>query len=150
MRETVKTIVEELKNRHETIAFMESCTGGKLANEITNISGSSEVLRVSLVTYSDEYKVKFGVSSEVIEGKGVYSNFVSQEMAEKVCKFCRADWTIGITGQLEGENSEVYYTIYNGNEEEFYDYVVLAKGATREEKKEYVAEKVFSDLLELF
>ena len=51
-------INEILNEQNKTISFMESCTGGYLANEITNVSGASNVLRVSLVTYSNEYKIK--------------------------------------------------------------------------------------------
>ena len=62
MEEICKKIVEKLNENKQTISFMESCTGGFLANSITNISGASNVLKVSLVTYSSEYKIKFGVN----------------------------------------------------------------------------------------
>ena len=42
----------------------------------------------------------------------------------------------------------VYYTIYNGNNKEFYDYAILAEGQNREEKKKDIANKVFTGLLE--
>jgi len=151
MEELAKIIVETLKNKNETISFMESCTGGFLANEITNIDGASNVLKVSLVTYSNEYKIKFGVDEDVINAKGVYSNFTSQDMAEKVSQFAKSNWGIGVTGELGNENENiVYYTIYNnnGNNIEFYDYVILAEGKTREEKKKFVADKIFEDIIE--
>lgn len=127
--ELVSEIVKKLKNRNQTISFMESCTGGYLANQITNISGASNVLKVSLVTYSEEYKIKFGVDENNINENTVYSNFVSHEMAEKVAEFAKSNFGIGITGQLEEGYNKVYYTIYNdeGNNKEFYDYVIEAE-----------------------
>ena len=47
----MKEIVQKLQQRGEHIATMESCTGGYLASEITNISGSSDIFRLGLVTY---------------------------------------------------------------------------------------------------
>ena len=57
-------IVKKLEKQNKTIAFMESCTGGFLTNSITNIPGASNILKVSLVTYSSEYKLKFGVDKK--------------------------------------------------------------------------------------
>ena len=57
----MKEIVERLISENKTIATMESCTGGNLVNEITNIDGSSNVLKFSAITYSNEYKIKMGV-----------------------------------------------------------------------------------------
>ena len=59
-------IVEKLRKLGKTIATMESCTGGAVANEITNIPGASEILKFSAVTYSNEYKIKMGVSEDII------------------------------------------------------------------------------------
>jgi nicotinamide mononucleotide (NMN) deamidase PncC len=57
-----KEIVSILNDRNETIATMESCTGGGVANQITNIEGASNVLKFSAVTYSNEYMIKMGVA----------------------------------------------------------------------------------------
>ncbi len=92
-----KKIVEMLKKSKKTISCMESCTGGYLANEITNISGASEVLKVSLVTYSNEYKIKFGVNKQTIDKYTVYSKETAEEMARKVAEFANSDFGIGIT-----------------------------------------------------
>lgn len=93
-------IVNFLKESHQTISFMESCTGGYLANEITNISGASNVLKVSLVTYSNEYKMKFGVTQKTIEKYTVYSKETAMEMAKNVSDFANSDYSIGVTGEL--------------------------------------------------
>ena len=67
MEEICEKIVRNLEKQNRTISFMESCTGGFLANSITNISGASNVLKVSLVTYSTVYKEKFGVDKNIIK-----------------------------------------------------------------------------------
>lgn len=93
-------IVKFLNEKNKTISFMESCTGGFLANEITNVSGASNVLKVSLVTYSNEYKIKFGVTKNTLEKYTVYSIDTAKEMAKKVSNFADSDIGIGITGEL--------------------------------------------------
>ena len=52
----MEEIIEKLIKNNKTISTMESCTGGGVANAITNISGASEVLKFSAVTYSNELK----------------------------------------------------------------------------------------------
>ena len=52
-----KEIVDKLISKNITIATMESCTGGGIANEITNISGASPILHESYVTYCNEAKI---------------------------------------------------------------------------------------------
>ena len=66
---------------------MESCTGGGVANAITNCEGASEILKFSAVTYSNEYKIKMGVSSEVIDKYTVYSMETADEMSKNITKF---------------------------------------------------------------
>jgi len=54
-------LVRILIDKKLQIATMESCTGGALANRITQVEGSSEILKFSAITYSNEYKIKRGV-----------------------------------------------------------------------------------------
>ena len=113
---TFKRIIEELTNRGETIATMESCTGGGVADAITSIEGASEVLKFSAVTYSNEYKIKMGVDSKVIDKFSVYSMETAHEMALNIRKFANSDIGIGITGKLNradqnnnyGKDNEVF------------------------------------------
>lgn len=93
-------IVGMLNEKKLTISAMESCTGGAIANEITNISGASEVLHESYVTYCNSAKVKHGVSAEVISKYTVYSAEVALEMAKAVMKLSNSDIGIGVTGLL--------------------------------------------------
>lgn len=93
-------IVNRLQQQKLTIATMESCTGGGIANEITNIPGASAVLLESYVTYCNEAKIKQGVSVDVILKYTVYSPETAIEMAKAVKTQAKSDISIGITGQL--------------------------------------------------
>lgn len=93
-------VVTKLIDNNLTIATMESCTGGGIANKITNISGASSVLKESYVTYCNESKIKFGVPAEIIEEYTVYSKETAIYMAKAAKKQAGSDIAIGITGQL--------------------------------------------------
>ena len=60
-------VVNKLIKNKETISSMESCTAGYFATTITNVDGSSNVLKFSAITYSNEYKIKMGVKKETID-----------------------------------------------------------------------------------
>ena len=157
MQTLLEEIVNILKEKNQTIATMESCTGGFIVNELTNESGSSEILKVSLVTYSNEYKIKFGVDPNVIDTYSVYSEETAIEMAKNVAKIAESTWGIGITGQLgrvdpanPGKNvDEAYYTVYNSMEDKIYNFKVEVDGSTRSEKKKQIAENIFQNLRNL-
>ena len=100
MKNLNEKIVNLLNKRNKTISFMESCTGGYLANEITNVSGASNVLKVSLVTYSNEYKIKFGVTKQTLDKYTVYSKETAKEMAKNVALFADSNFGISVTGEL--------------------------------------------------
>ena len=76
-----RDLVNKLIESNITISTMESCTGGGVSNAITNIEGASEILRFSAVTYSNEYKIKMGVSPDVIDKYSVYSGECADEMS---------------------------------------------------------------------
>lgn len=152
-----KEIVERLISKKETIATMESCTAGYLAGHITNVDGSSEVLKVSLITYSNEYKIKFGVKKETIDKYSVYSNEVSREMAKCVCEFAKSTYAVGITGQINrvdpsnlyGKDNEIFITVYNSKKDEYNDFKITCPNKTRSECKLIIIDKVFDKLLEI-
>lgn len=149
MKKLNEKIVMFLKEKNETISFMESCTGGFLANEITNISGASNVLKVSLVTYSNEFKEKFGVAKNIIDKYTVYSIETAKEMAKNITNFAKSDYGIGTTGELANskkEDNKVYYAIYDIKRSQFYENVILVKPEVRNNMKVYVANKVLEEL----
>ena len=148
MENLYEKLVNFLKEKKQTISCMESCTGGLLNSEITNIDGSSEVLKVGLVTYSNEYKIKFGIKSETIENFTVYSTEVAREMAKNIALFAASTIGIGITGQIGNENiNKVYASVFIKNN--FHDYVIEAKGTNKFEKKKYVTDFITNELLKI-
>ena len=86
-----KIIVEKLYKVSKTVSTMESCTGGGVANAITNVEGASEVLKYSAVTYSNEFKIKMGVSGDIIDKYSVYSMETAEEMSKNISKFTDSD-----------------------------------------------------------
>ena len=89
-----------------TIAVAESCTGGMIANRITNVSGSSAYFNRAFVTYSDNSKTELlSVPKELIRAHGA----VSREVAEAMAVGARANAgveialsTTGIAGPTGG------------------------------------------------
>jgi nicotinamide-nucleotide amidase len=89
----------DMLRRHDlTLATMESCTGGLLADTITNVPGSSGYFRGGLVSYATELKIEWGVDAEVIAEHGVISAECARAMARAARERLTADIGIGITG----------------------------------------------------
>lgn len=92
-------VVKMLAEKHMTISTAESCTGGLLAALLTNISGASDVLNESIVTYSNSAKMKYlGVSKQTLDTYGAVSIGTAREMALGLYKSSGADVTVSITG----------------------------------------------------
>ena len=92
-------LVRLLTERKQTLALAESCTGGFLANRITNVPGSSAVLLAGLVTYSNEAKQTFlDVRAETLTAHGAVSEPVVREMAEGARRRTGADYALAVTG----------------------------------------------------
>jgi nicotinamide-nucleotide amidase len=92
-------IVRLLTERKLTLALAESCTGGGIANRITNVPGASLVLLAGLVTYSNAAKQKFvGVRAETLDQHGAVSKPVAREMAEGARRETQADYALSVTG----------------------------------------------------
>ncbi len=90
---------KRLLDKKMTLAVAESCTGGLIANRITDISGSSKYFIAGLVTYSNEAKESFlGVSAGTLKKYGAVSGQVAVEMARGVKHYACADIGLGITG----------------------------------------------------
>ena len=106
MENTVeKTLVEQLLKNKMTISFADSCTGGMLTSTLINVSGSSNVINESYVTYSEEAKMRIlGVSKETLNKYTVYSSEVAEEMAEGLKKVTHANVCASVTGKAEDES----------------------------------------------
>ena len=92
-------IVRLLTEKKQTLALAESCTGGCIANWLTNVPGASAVLLAGLVTYSNKAKQKFlGVRGETLTQHGAVSEAVAREMAEGARKEAKSDYALSVTG----------------------------------------------------
>lgn len=88
-----------LMNSNATIGTAESCTGGYVANQITSIAGSSRYYEGSVVSYSNDIKVKvLGVSRETLEAYGAVSEQTAREMAEGARRLLNTTFAISTTG----------------------------------------------------
>lgn len=150
-------IVNKLIEKKETISCMESCTGGSLASAITCINNSSLVFKFGAVTYSNEYKIKMGVPQEVIDKYTVYSIETAKSMSEAIVEFTSSNYGIGVTGQINkqdpnnpyGEVGEVFYCIYDKNNNKYYEYEIHTNEKTREKNKEIIVGDISEKLLEI-
>ena len=81
-KELEDTIGELLSERKLTISIAESCTGGLIADRITNVSGSSNYFERGIITYSNKSKMhELGVPQELINRHGAVSREVAETMA---------------------------------------------------------------------
>lgn len=153
----MKEIIELLTNQNKTISTMESCTGGGVANAITNIEGASQVLKFSAVTYSNEYKIKMGVDKNVIDKYTVYSMETAKEMSKNISDFTLSNYGVGITGQINkvdpnnitNENDKIYISIYDRDNNKYYNEVLKAFNGTRKENKKEIINVIVKKLLEI-
>jgi len=99
-----------LQERGLTLATMESCTGGYLANSLTEVPESSEYFRGGVVAYSSQLKIANGVPADTIQSYGEVSQETATAMARAIREGLSADYGIGITGvagPLEQEGKPV-------------------------------------------
>jgi nicotinamide-nucleotide amidase len=98
--ETMEEVVARvLTENRATIAVAESCTGGLLAERLTNIPGSSSYFLGGVVCYSNELKSALvNVPAELIESKGAVSPEVALALAEGIRKTTGATIGVGVTG----------------------------------------------------
>lgn len=98
--DTLQEIVGKLlKERKQTIATAESCTGGYISHLITSISGSSDYYVGSVITYSYEIKtLELNVNADLLNKKGAVSQEVVEHMASEVRRKFKTDYSIAVSG----------------------------------------------------
>jgi nicotinamide-nucleotide amidase len=97
--ELEKVVGESLRNRGLKLAVAESCTGGLVADRITNVSGSSDYFDRGVVVYSNEAKTDLlGVPADLIQQHGAVSGPVAEAMARGILARSQADLGLAITG----------------------------------------------------
>lgn len=81
------------------VSCAESCTGGKLTGAIVDVADASRILDASIVTYSNEAKIKYlGVKEETLEAFGAVSEETAREMAEGIARKNNAQIGLSVTG----------------------------------------------------
>lgn len=94
-----EVVARKLIATKTTLAVAESCTGGLISHRLTEIPGISEVLRESVVTYSNESKIRrLGVDPALIEAHGAVSEEVARAMALGVARSSGAEVGVAVTG----------------------------------------------------
>ena len=97
-----------------TLATMESCTGGFLANSITEVPDSAAYFRGGVVAYTNSVKIENGVPEAIIEKHGGESQQTATAMARAIREKMGADFGIGIAGmagpsEFEGKQVGLAY-----------------------------------------
>jgi len=95
---------QALNKKKLSLAFAESCTAGYISVDFTAVSGASNFLDFSIITYSNEAKIKhLGVDADIIEQEGAVSAACAQAMATGLQKLNPVDIALSITG-IAGPN----------------------------------------------
>src|SRR5207249_7718064 len=113
-----EVIVKLLIQRNETMATAESCTGGLIANRITNVPGASTAFIAGYVCYANQAKSDMlNVDPKLVERHGAVSELVARTLAEhaRACAGCDyALATTGVAGPTGGSPEKPVGTVYVG------------------------------------
>lgn len=98
--ETIETVIGRLlKQQNKTISTAESCTGGKIAQVLTSVSGASNYFMGGIVSYATETKVSvLGIPKKLIKEYSVASAEVASAMALSIKSIMKTDYAIATTG----------------------------------------------------
>jgi nicotinamide-nucleotide amidase len=97
--EIEQVVVRLLTEKKKTLALAESCTGGGIANRVTNVPGASLVFLGGVVSYANSAKEQFlGVRVETLRQHGAVSEAVAREMADGARQTFGADFALAVTG----------------------------------------------------
>jgi nicotinamide-nucleotide amidase len=99
-REPIEAVLlRGLTERKQTLAVAESCTGGYLANRLTNIPGASQVFLGGFLTYSNQAKQQLlGIPGEILATHGAVSEPTARAMAEGARTRLGATYALAVTG----------------------------------------------------
>ena len=111
--ETIAVVIGRLLTQNKnTLAVAESCTGGKIAQELTAVAGASNYFRGGVISYATDTKVSMlGVSEETIVQHSVVSGEVAKEMAIGVQKRMKSDYAIATTGNAGPDKGDADATV---------------------------------------
>jgi len=98
-RSLAEVIFRELRSLNKTLAIAESCTGGLLSSQFTEIAGISKVFHGGAVCYHNDAKVQMlGVPESMIEQHGAVSEEIAIAMATGACEKYGSDYGLSVTG----------------------------------------------------
>jgi nicotinamide-nucleotide amidase len=125
--DTLETVIQKmLTETKRSVSVAESCTGGMIAEKITNVPGSSMCFKQSVVTYSNEAKMQMlNVKKETLEQFGAVSEQTANEMLNGILNLSKAEYAVSVTGiagpdggSIEKPVGLVYIGVsFNGNNE---------------------------------
>ena len=150
---TAENVGNLLINKKLTISTAESCTGGLLSSKLTDVSGSSAYIKLNLVTYANEAKIKMlGVQTSTLETDGAVSEECALQMAKGLYELTKSDIcvsTTGIAGPTGGGVNKpvglMFSCIYTP--EKYKIYKILKPSSTpRIRMKELFAEEVLKNI----
>ena len=145
MNNPAAEIIDIMREKKLTLGTVESATGGLISHLITNIPGSSDVFQGSIISYSNEIKMKtVGVKAETLKKYGAVSARAAEDMASGGRKvlgvdICVADTGIaGPDGAVPGKPVGLFY-LGLANKDGTFSRKHLFKG-TRAENKQQAAQ----------
>ena len=145
MNNPAAEIIDIMREKKLTLGTVESATGGLISHLITNIPGSSDVFQGSIISYSNEIKMKtVGVKAETLKKYGAVSARAAEDMADGGRKvlgvdICVADTGIaGPDGAVPGKPVGLFY-LGLANKDGTFSRKHLFKG-TRAENKQQAAQ----------
>ena len=137
-----------LKDKKLTISTAESCTGGLVSSRLTDISGSSEYVKLNFVTYANEAKNSvLDVSWDILNNFGAVSEQCAKAMADGLQKATGCDvalCTTGIAGPTGGTSDKpvgLMYTSVKYNDIVTVKEIRLPKSTPRIEMKQKFADE---------
>ena len=147
-----ETLYRILKERGLTISVAESVTGGMISSKLVNIAGISSVFKGSVVSYSNDSKVKIlGVTKDTIKSHGAVSEKCAIEMARGVKEIFKTDISIattGIAGPTGGSKKKpvgiVWFALVCGNNIRTWKRIYAG---SRNEIRKYASEEALDALI---
>ncbi|HKS15877.1 MAG TPA: nicotinamide-nucleotide amidohydrolase family protein [Planctomycetota bacterium] len=132
-----ETVADLLLKKRRTIAVAESCTGGLIVNQLTNVPGISKSLLEGCICYSNASKTaRLGVPAELIRRHGAVSREVASAMAEGAARTAGADVgvaTTGIAGPSGGTRTKPVGLVWHA---------VHYRGRTRVERRVFPGDRL--------
>jgi len=103
----IKEISGKLTEKNLTLGIAESCTGGFISNQITNLPGASRFFEIAVISYSERVKKSvLGIRASFLKKHGIVSEETAAAMAGAVRKAGNTDVSLSVTGIAGPETTE--------------------------------------------